>query len=235
MPEIPDVAPGETIQVSWGNPIRSRTVLRYASAAARDASVPVPVSGDVAWLQDVNEVTVYNGATWDSLFTSTQGGPITAPISATSVRVPEAPFPIAAIMNEDGSVVAVSFDASSVIGVSPDGSGNIVSEDSGGTPGDGGFIGVKAAQGSLAFQGIKGGLVDGANQSTGSLSFFYRLNATDTALTRSAIIGAEGSWTFDKTISTEMTGPAATEYGSPADITAIINNLLTRIQVLELA
>jgi len=65
MPEVPDVTPGGTIQTAWGNDIRDRAVMRYANAAARDASVLVPVSGDLAWLQDVDELTIYNGSGWE--------------------------------------------------------------------------------------------------------------------------------------------------------------------------
>jgi len=64
MPEIPDVTPGGTIQTAWGNQIRDRAIMRYANAGARDASVLVPVDGDVAWLSDVNELTMYSGAAW---------------------------------------------------------------------------------------------------------------------------------------------------------------------------
>jgi len=64
MTEIPDVTPGGTIQTAWGNQIRDRAIMRYVSAAARDASVLVPVDGDVAWLQDVNELTMYTGSAW---------------------------------------------------------------------------------------------------------------------------------------------------------------------------
>jgi len=64
MPEIPDVTPGGTVQTAWGNDIRDRAIMRYANAAARDVSVPVPVDGDVAWLQDVDKLTMYTGAAW---------------------------------------------------------------------------------------------------------------------------------------------------------------------------
>jgi len=64
MPEVPDVTPGGTIQTAWGNDIRDRAIMRYASAAARDVSVPVPVDGDVAWLQDVDKLTIYDGTVW---------------------------------------------------------------------------------------------------------------------------------------------------------------------------
>jgi hypothetical protein len=64
MSEIPDVVPGGTIATSWGNPIRDRTVQRYASAAARDASVPVPIDGDVAWLTGTSDLTMFNGSVW---------------------------------------------------------------------------------------------------------------------------------------------------------------------------
>jgi len=73
--EIPDVTPGGVIATNWGNQIRDRAVMRYANAATRDASVPVPISGDLAWLQDVNELTIYDGASWSII------GPTPAPAS----------------------------------------------------------------------------------------------------------------------------------------------------------
>lgn len=62
MPEMPDVVPGTPVDSSWGNDIRSRTIQRYDSAANRDALVPVPVEGDLAYLRDSNTVTIFNGA-----------------------------------------------------------------------------------------------------------------------------------------------------------------------------
>lgn len=64
MPEMPDVVAGNTITVAWGNQIRDRTVQRYATAAARAASLPSPTEGDLSWLQDQNNMFVYDGTTW---------------------------------------------------------------------------------------------------------------------------------------------------------------------------
>ncbi|MER5461682.1 hypothetical protein ABT010_13530 [Streptomyces sp. NPDC002668] len=49
------------------NKIVERSVLRFASASARNAAlvgVAAPVEGMVCWLQDVNILYVYNGTTW---------------------------------------------------------------------------------------------------------------------------------------------------------------------------
>jgi len=74
MPEIPDVAPSEPIlSGSWGNPIRSRTLQRYASATERDALVPLPESGEAAWLEDSGTLTIYDGSSWLELIDSDGG------------------------------------------------------------------------------------------------------------------------------------------------------------------
>lgn len=67
MPEMPDVVAGNTITVAWGNQIRSRTVQRYATAAARTASIPSPTEGDLSYLQDTNTVYVWDGSAWTSM------------------------------------------------------------------------------------------------------------------------------------------------------------------------
>lgn len=64
MPELPDVISGEPVESNWGNDIRDRTLQRYVDAADRDAAVPLPVSGDLAYLDDVSMVTVSDGALW---------------------------------------------------------------------------------------------------------------------------------------------------------------------------
>jgi hypothetical protein len=66
MPEIPDVVAGEPVASSWGNAIRNRTAQRYASAAARDASIPVPTTGDLAVLEDTGDLTMFDGSTWQT-------------------------------------------------------------------------------------------------------------------------------------------------------------------------
>jgi hypothetical protein len=64
MSELGNVAGGETVTASFTNDVKNRTVMRYADAAARDASIPVPVDGDVAWLSASDDLTIYNGGTW---------------------------------------------------------------------------------------------------------------------------------------------------------------------------
>jgi len=64
MSELPDVIPGATIQTARANQIRDRVVQRYSSAASRDASVLVPVDGDLAWLTGTNDLTIFNGSVW---------------------------------------------------------------------------------------------------------------------------------------------------------------------------
>ncbi len=64
MPEIPDVIGGDLITATYNNQVRDRAVMRYSNAAARDSSVPIPVAGDLAWLNDIEGVTVYNGTVW---------------------------------------------------------------------------------------------------------------------------------------------------------------------------
>lgn len=65
MPEIPDVLVGELIEPDdWGNPIRDRTVQRYASVAERDTESPTPGPGDLSWLADDDQIYVYDGAAW---------------------------------------------------------------------------------------------------------------------------------------------------------------------------
>ncbi|MFE3122371.1 hypothetical protein ACFXHD_03005 [Streptomyces hydrogenans] len=49
--------------------ILDRTVPRFASAAARAATVPAPVEGMMSWLQDANRLDVYNGTSWSPVLT----------------------------------------------------------------------------------------------------------------------------------------------------------------------
>ncbi|MEU1071949.1 MULTISPECIES: hypothetical protein [unclassified Streptomyces] len=44
--------------------VLSRTVLTFASATARNATLTSPVEGMTAWLQDVNLMTQYDGSSW---------------------------------------------------------------------------------------------------------------------------------------------------------------------------
>jgi hypothetical protein len=74
MAELADRIPGELILASYANDIRDRAVMRYANAAARDASVPLPNPGDLAYLGDTERVT-YFGTIWHELISS-EGGQV---------------------------------------------------------------------------------------------------------------------------------------------------------------
>ncbi|MEU6348868.1 hypothetical protein ABZ896_06030 [Streptomyces sp. NPDC047072] len=49
---------------SLAEAIDGRTVLRYATAAARDAAITTPVAGMVAWLTTPGQLTHYTGTVW---------------------------------------------------------------------------------------------------------------------------------------------------------------------------
>ena len=70
MAELGDVIGGDIITSTFTNQVKDRTVMRYANAAARDASVLTPVSGDLAWLIAEQVVTVYSGTSWSTLVTA---------------------------------------------------------------------------------------------------------------------------------------------------------------------
>lgn len=62
--EMPDVVAGEPVASDWGNLIRSRTVQRYADATDRDALVPFPAPGDLAYLDDTAAMQLFDGTNW---------------------------------------------------------------------------------------------------------------------------------------------------------------------------
>lgn len=49
---------------SMAEAIDSRTVLRFATAAARDAAITTPAAGMVAWLSTPGQLTHYTGTLW---------------------------------------------------------------------------------------------------------------------------------------------------------------------------
>ncbi len=64
MPEIPDVIPGADVESTWGNDIRSRTLMRYTDQASLSASILTPDAGDFAYVIDESAVKVWTGAAW---------------------------------------------------------------------------------------------------------------------------------------------------------------------------
>ena len=59
--ELADVVGGAVIATSFTNDVKDRTVMRYANAAARDAAIPSPVAGDIAFITDTKTITYYTG------------------------------------------------------------------------------------------------------------------------------------------------------------------------------
>ncbi|WP_055693362.1 hypothetical protein [Streptomyces prasinopilosus] len=70
-PSIPDAAQ------ALADGIIPRTVMRFASASQRGATLKDPVEGMATWLNDVNRLDIYNGSSWvtpePSLASSTTG------------------------------------------------------------------------------------------------------------------------------------------------------------------
>ncbi len=64
MSELSDVIGGNTVTAAFTNEVKERTLMRYATAAARDTSIPAPIAGSQAWLEDSDTVTLYDGAAW---------------------------------------------------------------------------------------------------------------------------------------------------------------------------
>jgi len=44
--------------------IDGRVVMRFASSSARDAAITSPAEGQTAWLNDVDQMTTYDGSAW---------------------------------------------------------------------------------------------------------------------------------------------------------------------------
>jgi len=73
MSEMPDVLPGETVESSWGNDIRDRTIQRYVDATERDFLNSTPEEGDLAYLQNTNELQYYDGTEWLTVLDESDG------------------------------------------------------------------------------------------------------------------------------------------------------------------
>jgi len=55
-----------------GNGVIPRGIMRFASASARGATIASPVEGMAAWLQDVDQLTIYDGSAWAVVATGTR-------------------------------------------------------------------------------------------------------------------------------------------------------------------
>lgn len=65
MAELSAVTAGGTIDAdTFGNPVIQRVVSRYATETARDSTTPSPNEGEVCYIEDINQLQVYNGSGW---------------------------------------------------------------------------------------------------------------------------------------------------------------------------
>ncbi|MFE9777687.1 hypothetical protein ACFYPA_05970 [Streptomyces sp. NPDC005775] len=74
-PSIPDAI----AQLAAG--LIPRSIMRFASASTRGATLTAPVEGMLAWLQDTNLLTLYDGSAWTVVAAGSQTW--TAPALAT--------------------------------------------------------------------------------------------------------------------------------------------------------
>ncbi|WP_435601441.1 hypothetical protein [Streptomyces sp. C10-9-1] len=63
LPALTD-QPNIEVLASAVHAVLARSILRFASATERAATIPSPVEGMMAWLQDTNTLTEYNGSAW---------------------------------------------------------------------------------------------------------------------------------------------------------------------------
>jgi len=62
--ELSDVTTGAVITASHINNIKNRSVMRYATVAERTSLVSSPNQGDVAYMEDSDELCIYDGSEW---------------------------------------------------------------------------------------------------------------------------------------------------------------------------
>lgn len=59
---------GNTLNASELNTyLMNQSVMTFANAAGRNAALSAPIEGMIAWLDDTNVFTYYNGTTWQNL------------------------------------------------------------------------------------------------------------------------------------------------------------------------
>ncbi|MEU1778093.1 hypothetical protein ABZ545_01245 [Streptomyces abikoensis] len=65
---LTDAPNAATLAFNLADALTPRSVMRFASASARAATLTSPVEGMVTWLQDVNALEVYDGTAWRGVF-----------------------------------------------------------------------------------------------------------------------------------------------------------------------
>jgi hypothetical protein len=64
---IADVVANTPIAATWGNSIRNRVVMDFASAAERSSQWASPPEGALSYLRDVDQIYYYSGSAWIQL------------------------------------------------------------------------------------------------------------------------------------------------------------------------
>jgi len=90
MPNPPLPLPATTIQAAWGQAVTTRVVNVYQDAATRDAALPTPEDGQLAWLIDEDVLTVrIAGVLWVKAgvgtFVQVEGDTMDGPLEAKDV------------------------------------------------------------------------------------------------------------------------------------------------------
>ena len=167
MSELNDVTGGETIAAAFTNQVKERTAMRYASQAALDTSIPAPIEGSMAYLQDTNVLQYYDGSNWVALLIVTSAG-------VDFLRLDLTNDPLSGDLTINGAT---------------DNAGLRIKTGSG--AGSGGGLQLGATQASH-YGSVQGFLVDGGNNSTGQIETHTRRVATDASLTRAFYAAVDG-------------------------------------------
>jgi len=129
MSELADVAGGETITAAFTNQVKERSSMRYASQAALDTSVPAPVEGTVAYLQDTNILQYYNGTAWTPLL-------VVATASGDFLLLDASNGPVTGSLDVQGNVSSTKTGAAVLLRAADLANGwNMIADVSDGTPG----------------------------------------------------------------------------------------------------
>ncbi|MCP3820056.1 hypothetical protein NLX86_18745 [Streptomyces sp. A3M-1-3] len=92
---LTDPPNAETLAKNLASGIVPRTVMRFASASSRSATVTSPVEGMVTWLQDLNRLYVYDGSAWVPVGPIIQSGTVAMSWTNVDQATASVTFPVA--------------------------------------------------------------------------------------------------------------------------------------------
>ena len=78
---LTDAPNAETLARNLADALAQRSVMRFTSASTRSATLTSPVEGMLAWLQDTDQLTLYDGTSWFVIYNftdTTTGGAVAA-------------------------------------------------------------------------------------------------------------------------------------------------------------